>query len=112
MLTVAPWRWLEHAAWVIFEDVFLIWSCCQGTDEMRGNLRLFAALGFGEYVLWKIAAAFSEQHPQIAIELEIGNRSTNVLEIGVDIGLGSGTATVYTCDLTHGYIDINGSYRS
>ena len=34
------------------------------------------------------------------------------LEIGVDIGLGSGSATVYTCDLTHGYIDINGSYRS
>ena len=34
------------------------------------------------------------------------------LEISVDIGLGSGSATVYTCDLTHGYIDINGSYRS
>lgn len=33
-------------------------------------------------------------------------------EIGVDIGLGHGKATVYTCDLTHGYIDINGSYRS
>jgi DNA-binding transcriptional LysR family regulator len=59
------------------------------TDEMRGNLRLFAALGFGEYVLWKIAAAFAEQHPQIAIELEIGNRSTNVLEIGVDIAIRS-----------------------
>ncbi len=34
------------------------------------------------------------------------------LEIGVDLGLGQGTATVYTCDLTHAYIDINGSYRS
>ena len=32
--------------------------------------------------------------------------------IGVDIGLGRGRATVWTCDLTHGYIDINGSYRS
>jgi len=32
--------------------------------------------------------------------------------IEVDIGIGSGTATVWTCDLTHGYIDINGSYRS
>ncbi|MBP7335339.1 bifunctional glutamate N-acetyltransferase/amino-acid acetyltransferase ArgJ [Niveispirillum sp.] len=30
----------------------------------------------------------------------------------VDIGLGAGKATVWTCDLTHGYIDINGSYRS
>ncbi len=34
------------------------------------------------------------------------------IEIAVDIGLGEGRATVWTCDLTHGYIDINGSYRS
>jgi glutamate N-acetyltransferase/amino-acid N-acetyltransferase len=35
-------------------------------------------------------------------------------EIGivVDLGLGAGKATVWTCDLTHLYIDINGSYRS
>jgi glutamate N-acetyltransferase/amino-acid N-acetyltransferase len=34
------------------------------------------------------------------------------IHIAIDIGLGSGKATVWTCDLTHGYIDINGSYRS
>lgn len=34
------------------------------------------------------------------------------VEITIDIGLGKGKATVWTCDLTHGYIDINGSYRS
>jgi glutamate N-acetyltransferase / amino-acid N-acetyltransferase len=34
------------------------------------------------------------------------------LTLTVGIGLGPGRATVYTCDLTHGYIDINGSYRS
>jgi glutamate N-acetyltransferase/amino-acid N-acetyltransferase len=32
--------------------------------------------------------------------------------IAVDLGLGKGVARVWTCDLTHGYIDINGSYRS
>ncbi len=32
--------------------------------------------------------------------------------IAIDLGLGSGTGTAWTCDLTHGYIDINGSYRS
>jgi len=32
--------------------------------------------------------------------------------IGVDVGIGRGKATVWTCDLTHGYIDINASYRS
>jgi glutamate N-acetyltransferase/amino-acid N-acetyltransferase len=30
----------------------------------------------------------------------------------VDIGLGHGKATVWSCDLTHGYIDINGAYRT
>ena len=34
------------------------------------------------------------------------------LEIRVGLGLGTGAATVYTCDLTHGYITINGDYRS
>jgi glutamate N-acetyltransferase/amino-acid N-acetyltransferase len=34
------------------------------------------------------------------------------VEIAVDLGLGRGKASVWTCDLTHGYIDINGSYRS
>ena len=34
------------------------------------------------------------------------------VEIAVDLGLGKGAARVWTCDLTHGYIDINGSYRS
>ncbi|MBD3665278.1 bifunctional glutamate N-acetyltransferase/amino-acid acetyltransferase ArgJ [Sulfitobacter aestuariivivens] len=32
--------------------------------------------------------------------------------IGVDLGLGGGKATVWTCDLTHGYISINADYRS
>ena len=34
------------------------------------------------------------------------------LSIKVDLGIGGGVATVWTCDLTHGYIDINADYRS
>jgi len=34
------------------------------------------------------------------------------IHITVDLGLGDGQATVYTCDLTHGYIEINADYRS
>jgi glutamate N-acetyltransferase/amino-acid N-acetyltransferase len=34
------------------------------------------------------------------------------ITIGIDLGIGQGKATVWTCDLTHGYIDINASYRS
>jgi glutamate N-acetyltransferase/amino-acid N-acetyltransferase len=34
------------------------------------------------------------------------------IDIDVDIGIGRGRATVWTCDLTHGYISINADYRS
>jgi glutamate N-acetyltransferase/amino-acid N-acetyltransferase len=34
------------------------------------------------------------------------------LVIAVDLGLGKGAFTAWTCDLTHRYIDINADYRS
>jgi glutamate N-acetyltransferase/amino-acid N-acetyltransferase len=34
------------------------------------------------------------------------------IEISVDVGVGRGRATIWTCDLTHGYISINADYRS
>ena len=34
------------------------------------------------------------------------------VRLDVTVGGGSGSATVWTCDLTHGYIDINADYRS
>jgi len=34
------------------------------------------------------------------------------IDIAVELGLGEGHATVWTCDLTHGYIAINADYRS
>ena len=34
------------------------------------------------------------------------------LTLAVDLGLADGTSTVWTCDLTHGYISINADYRS
>jgi glutamate N-acetyltransferase / amino-acid N-acetyltransferase len=34
------------------------------------------------------------------------------VEIEVDLGLGRADAVVYTCDLSHGYVDINGKYTT
>jgi glutamate N-acetyltransferase/amino-acid N-acetyltransferase len=34
------------------------------------------------------------------------------LEVGVDVGVGRGEATMWTCDLTKRYVEINGDYRS
>ena len=35
VLSANPWRWVEHAGWVVFEDLVLIRSCLQGVAEMR-----------------------------------------------------------------------------
>ena len=34
------------------------------------------------------------------------------VELRMDVGVGDGEATIWTCDLTHGYIDINAGYRT
>ena len=34
------------------------------------------------------------------------------IDIDIDLGIGRGRGTVWTCDLTHGYISINADYRS
>ncbi len=31
----SDWRWLEHAGWVVFIDVFLIWSCIRGERDIE-----------------------------------------------------------------------------
>ncbi len=50
--------------------------------------------------------------PDYREELGAGYMKNAELVIAVDLGLGDGAATVWTCDLTHGYIQINADYRS
>jgi hypothetical protein len=33
-MTSSPWRWVEHAGWVVFEDTFLLISFAQSVREM------------------------------------------------------------------------------
>ncbi len=33
-LTASPWRWIEHASWVVFEDVVLVRGCLQSHREL------------------------------------------------------------------------------
>ncbi|MEO7223705.1 MAG: bifunctional glutamate N-acetyltransferase/amino-acid acetyltransferase ArgJ [Devosia sp.] len=66
------------------------------------------SIAFGEFVVaenGERAAGYDEAAASAYMKNE-------ELDLRVGLGLGSGSATVYTCDLTHGYIDINGSYRS
>ena len=44
VLVASQWRWLEHAAWVIFEDVFLVVACLRSMVELRETADRTAAL--------------------------------------------------------------------
>ncbi|SFE14478.1 glutamate N-acetyltransferase [Sulfitobacter brevis] len=50
--------------------------------------------------------------PSYSEEAAAAHMKGENIVIGVELGLGEGTATVWTCDLTHGYIEINADYRS
>ncbi len=44
VITAPHWRWMEHAAWVVFEDIFLIWQCILGQRDMRADAQQKAQL--------------------------------------------------------------------
>jgi PAS domain S-box-containing protein len=44
VLSASPWRSIEHAGWVVFEDIFLIISCFRSVREMRFIANRTAAL--------------------------------------------------------------------
>jgi glutamate N-acetyltransferase/amino-acid N-acetyltransferase len=51
-------------------------------------------------------------HPDYRDEQTANHMKGRDIAIAVDLGIGRGRAEVWTCDLTHGYIDINADYRS
>ena len=60
----------------------------------------------------QLVAADGARHPAYSEAAAAAHFKGREIRIGVDAGIGSGDATVWTCDLTHGYIDINADYRS
>jgi glutamate N-acetyltransferase/amino-acid N-acetyltransferase len=65
-------------------------------------------ISFGGHVVAEKGMRAAKYNEAVATRA-VGGRE---VIIAVDLGLGKGAAKVWTCDLTHGYIDINGSYRS
>lgn len=50
--------------------------------------------------------------PNYSEALMVRYMQRHEIEIDIDVGIAKGAAGVWTCDLTHGYISINGNYRS
>ncbi|OOY04224.1 bifunctional ornithine acetyltransferase/N-acetylglutamate synthase [Thioclava sp. F28-4] len=75
-----------------------------GAEADRDKLKI----SFGDMVVaekgWRV--------PDYSEEAASAYMKNDELVIGVDLGLGRASKSVWTCDLTHRYIDINADYRS
>jgi two-component system, sensor histidine kinase and response regulator len=60
VLLASQWRWVEHAAWVVFEDVILVMSCVRGTEELRQIAQHTAGLEFAHKEQARLALEQSE----------------------------------------------------
>src|SRR5690606_12510823 len=66
------------------------------------------AIAFGDVRV----AVDGERDPHYTEEAASAVMKRDEIPVKVDLGLGQGTATVWTCDLTKEYVEINGDYRS
>jgi len=76
------------------------------TEEPVDRDRL--AIRFGPHVA-AVEGAVSPTYDEAKMSAYMKNAE---IDIAVDVGMGRASATVWTCDLTKGYVEINGDYRS
>ena len=66
------------------------------------------SIWFGDHIV----ARNGERAEEYVEKTVAGYMKNRAIVIRVDVGIGGGTATVWTCDLTHDYVEINSDYRS
>lgn len=113
----------DHAAQTIARAVAdspLVKTALAASDANWG--RIVAAVGKAgqradrdRLAIWigdEQCAANGVPHPGYSEERATEHLQGDNIELQVDVGVGGGQATIWTCDLTHGYIDINAGYRT
>ncbi len=73
VIATEEWRWLEHAAWVIFELIFLLYSVNRQQDEMKTMAKKQAEMELFNLVMERGVIALSEE-----LKLQVQNISDAV----------------------------------
>jgi glutamate N-acetyltransferase/amino-acid N-acetyltransferase len=78
-------------------------------DPMRADLWIAAGAGEATSPLQLVAYGQPLAYPETAASAIFAGKE---IAVAVKLGLGAGRATVWTCDLSHDYVSINGHYRT
>src|SRR5581483_6241463 len=87
VLFASNWRWVEHAGWVVFEDVFLTMSILQSRNEMRGiafhRAELEESNAIVESRVKKRTSQLTAAHEELAASEERFRTLSNFSPIGI-----------------------------
>ena len=92
---MAPWRWLEDSAWVIFEDIFLIYAGWLGNREMYAVAERRAEL----------------EDSQTSVERSVIERTAQLMQANRDLNRQIGERQRLEQELRSGREQLEGSVR-
>ena len=87
VLTPSPWRWIEHAGWVVFEDTFLFISIKQSLSDMYHGASQRAQL---EATNASIEGKVAERTAELRVahdELQVSEQRFRMLSASAPIGI-------------------------
>jgi PAS domain S-box-containing protein len=87
VLTASHWRWIEHAGWVVFEDIFLIPACLYNVREMQNIARHRAQLEITNVMIEKTHR-----------DLQIAKKAAETANRGRDIVFDTALDSIVTID--------------
>ncbi|MEN9868566.1 MAG: hypothetical protein RL748_4156 [Pseudomonadota bacterium] len=86
-LTIDGERYFEQARRLVAEVSEAEATFKRGEQELKGLLRVAAAVGFGRLVLLPLVQSFLAQHPQVKIDLKLNDGFVDLIGQGVDISV-------------------------
>jgi signal transduction histidine kinase len=81
VLVASPWRAFEHAGWVVFEDVFLIWGCVTTVREMQQSAAAHADLQASRLAVEEIVEFRTRELKERTQSLEAEVNRSKTLEL-------------------------------
>ncbi len=92
---------LTHAGHQVLADARAIIGLVEESEnrlrdeqtQLKGHIRVFATIDFGQSVVSRMVASFIEAHPNVSIDLSYSNRPVHMIEEGQDVGVVAGRIT-------------------